>query len=453
MFDDCNKDITALAQSFHFLPSSKTCHSEETERADALKHCEEAYDVIGVIGSESSKTTISIANLLTPFNIPMVSYLATAPALSNKFKYPDFYRTVPTDSFQARVIMELLRYFDWTSVSVVYRKGAYGDHFFARLAEYATEYDVCFEKIICIDDNWKYKEYKDTVFNIVRNPLARIVIVIAPLKDAKMILQLAKLLREDGRLTWIATESWLKSVNEIHPFQEYALGTLSVDIMSTNVERFDQHFQNIGPHSSKVNPWISDYWMDQFQCRVKSWNPKYKCDENLRFTMSPYYAPEKYVSLVYDAVYSYAFALENIVRFSDCDTEASNREEYLNCLKDHLPLYMRNVSFLGETERMRYHPKFGYTKRHYVIHNLQNTSNGYELVKIGIWNKSSTTLEMDDIDIQWASHYKGEKPTSSCRKPCGTPISIASGQISPSAYQLLSKLFIIMVFIETYLDT
>ncbi len=135
--------------------------------------------------------------------------------------------------------------------------------------------------------------------------------------------------------------------------------------------------------------------------------------------MSPHYAPEKSVSLVYDAVYSYAYALENIVKHLDCGIHASNREEYLSCLKDHLPLYMRNVTFLGETERVRYIPMFGYTKRHYVINNLQNTSNGYELVKIGVWNKTSTALEMDDVDIHWAPHYKGEKPTSFCSKPCG----------------------------------
>ncbi len=72
-------------------------------------------------------------------------------------------RTVPTDSIQARVIIELLTYFNWSHVSVVYTKGVYGEQAFEALVRMADEYDVCFAQKYVIDDTWQSGNYKTMV--------------------------------------------------------------------------------------------------------------------------------------------------------------------------------------------------------------------------------------------------------------------------------------------------
>ena len=423
MFDDCYKDVTALAQALHFIhdDTSGFCFHEDYDAGICHPDTVEAYEVIGLIGSESSTTTVQIANLLTSFKIPMVSYLATATPLSYKDKYPYFYRTVPTDSVQARVIMELLAYFNWSHVSVVYTKGVYGEQAFEALNKMANKYDVCFAKTYEIDEEWSSGNYREMVYEMMMEIYARIIIVFTPLQEALTILKVARDMKTEGRLTWIAGEAWGKSVNELFPFEEYALGAFSVNIKSSNVERFDEYFQSIGPNSINVNPWIADFWLSELKCnpgKRKSWFKK--CPAEKRFPMSKRYAPERTVSLVYDAVYTYVHAIEEISKNPECKAAlASSKKSYIQCLEGKVRPYLENITFEGETAKVEYLKKFGYTKRHYEIYNLQNGTNGFEWVKIGLWNKTSTRLEMDNITIQWPPYFKGKKPKSLCSEPCG----------------------------------
>ena len=50
------------------------------------------------------KVSLEIARLGRIFHVPQVSYLSTAVVLSNKELYPYFFRTVPSDTFQAKVL-------------------------------------------------------------------------------------------------------------------------------------------------------------------------------------------------------------------------------------------------------------------------------------------------------------------------------------------------------------
>ena len=53
------------------------------------------------------KVSLEIARLGRIFHVPQVSYLSTAVVLSNKELYPYFFRTVPSDTFQAKVKVSL----------------------------------------------------------------------------------------------------------------------------------------------------------------------------------------------------------------------------------------------------------------------------------------------------------------------------------------------------------
>ena len=50
------------------------------------------------------QVSLEIARLGRIFHVPQVSYLSTAVVLSNKELYPYFFRTVPSDTFQAKVL-------------------------------------------------------------------------------------------------------------------------------------------------------------------------------------------------------------------------------------------------------------------------------------------------------------------------------------------------------------
>ena len=55
-------------------------------------------------------------SLLVPF-MTQISYASTAAELSNKKKYPRFFRTCASDVNQAEALAELVTYFNWRRVS------------------------------------------------------------------------------------------------------------------------------------------------------------------------------------------------------------------------------------------------------------------------------------------------------------------------------------------------
>ena len=101
VLDDCDTAETALGQALHFIPLYSTCDGANCSRQHKLRHHSQQqftfYDVVGVIGSESSDASMMIANVLGLFDVPQISSWATSDLLSNKVRYPYFMRMVPPD--------------------------------------------------------------------------------------------------------------------------------------------------------------------------------------------------------------------------------------------------------------------------------------------------------------------------------------------------------------------
>ena len=87
----------------HKYTNPKGNHDEEEITShDSMYsgHHRTFYDVVSVIGAESSPSSIMIANVLTLFGIPQISYTSTSDLLSDKNKFPYFMRMIPPDRFQ-----------------------------------------------------------------------------------------------------------------------------------------------------------------------------------------------------------------------------------------------------------------------------------------------------------------------------------------------------------------
>ncbi|UPR02774.1 metabotropic glutamate receptor [Chloropicon primus] len=82
--------------------------------------------VVATVGATCSGASMSAQDLLKLYKIPMVSYSATSPDLSDKTLYPYFLRTVPSDLAQGKGIATLAKHFGVKRVGVVASDGAYG---------------------------------------------------------------------------------------------------------------------------------------------------------------------------------------------------------------------------------------------------------------------------------------------------------------------------------------
>ena len=83
-------------------------------------------NIVGIIGPRLSHEAHVISRFAQRIGIPVVSYSATDPDLSDRQTHPAFYRTVPPDTSAAKAIAKLFERYNWTSGILIYQNDAYG---------------------------------------------------------------------------------------------------------------------------------------------------------------------------------------------------------------------------------------------------------------------------------------------------------------------------------------
>ena len=100
------------------------------------------------------------------------------------------------------------------------------------------------------------------------------------------------------------------------------------------------------------NPWFREYWRDTFGCRLgDDYNPNHSlpyCDPSLRMNRHTGYVQESKVQFVVDAVYSFAYALndawKDLCQPNDGYCRRLKELDGENFYKN----YLLNVSFIGK---------------------------------------------------------------------------------------------------------
>ncbi|KAI9538766.1 hypothetical protein NQZ68_012419 [Dissostichus eleginoides] len=107
--------------------------------------CSQSGMVMAVVGESGSTPSISMSRVIGPFNIPQVSHFATCACLSDKQQYPSFFRTIPSDQFQADALAKLVKHFGWTWIGAVRADSDYGNNGMASFLHAARKEGICVE--------------------------------------------------------------------------------------------------------------------------------------------------------------------------------------------------------------------------------------------------------------------------------------------------------------------
>uniref|UniRef100_A0A8C4YIL2 Receptor ligand binding region domain-containing protein n=1 Tax=Gopherus evgoodei TaxID=1825980 RepID=A0A8C4YIL2_9SAUR len=168
--DSCWHSSVALEQSIEFIRDSLISIRDEkdgTSRCvpDSLPQHQSRTKkpIAGVIGPGSSSVAIQVQNLLQLFDIPQIAYSATSIDLSDKTLYKYFLRVVPSDTLQARAMLDIVKRYNWTYVSAVHTEGN-----FSPSPPHST---TC--PNLCSSNRLDVVKYK-TLFNFRRKTVAKL---------------------------------------------------------------------------------------------------------------------------------------------------------------------------------------------------------------------------------------------------------------------------------------
>ena len=83
-------------------------------------------NVAGIVGPRLSREAHIISKFAQRIGIPVVSYSATDPDLSDQRTHPAFYRTIPSDASAALAIAKLFKRYNWSSGILIHQNDAFG---------------------------------------------------------------------------------------------------------------------------------------------------------------------------------------------------------------------------------------------------------------------------------------------------------------------------------------
>ncbi|XP_037631921.1 extracellular calcium-sensing receptor-like [Sebastes umbrosus] len=441
LYDNCNN----LGIGFR---AALSLASGQDEQFILDKTCVGTPSVLGIVGESSSRRSIAISTVLGLYRVPMVSYFATCSCLSDRQKFPSFFRTIPSDAFQVRAMIQIIRRFGWTWTGLLVSDDDYGLH-----AARSFQSDLAQSGGGCL----AYLEFlpwgKDAaelrrIVDLMRKSTARVVIVFA--LQNHMINLMEEVVRQNVTgLQWMASEAWTTfPVLQTPHLMPYLGGTLGIAIRRGEIPGLREFLLRIRPdiqhNNSYGNNMVNKFWEYTFQCRfaptpagwVEAGGELCTGQEDLESVetelldisnLRPEYN-------VYKAVYALAYALDDMLRcvpgrgpFSGHSCASLQRLELWQ-----LVYYLEKVNFTTPFGDQVSFDENGDALPIYDIMNWLWLPDGrIKVENVGEVKESAKgeELTLDEDKIVWNSKSK-EPPRSVCSESCppGTRMARKKGQ-------------------------
>ncbi|KAL7870347.1 hypothetical protein SRHO_G00078440 [Serrasalmus rhombeus] len=283
-----------------------------------------AAAVPALVGESSSTPSISMARILGLIGIPQVSQFATCACLSDKRQYPAFFRTVPSDHYQAAALAKLVKHFGWTWIGAVRSDSDYGNNGMASFLKAAQEEGICVE----YSESYYRTQPRsklERVANVIRRSTARV--IVAFLQSGEMGYLLEELAKQPPPpLQWIGSEAWIIQP-EFLRFNMCA-GAIGFGIPRSVIPGLREFLLDLSPAQALKSPLLTEFWESSFSCSLKgSSGGARKCNgsEDIRALQNPYTDTSELreANLVYKATYAIAHAIHGVIcNDTQCDKSA-----------------------------------------------------------------------------------------------------------------------------------
>ncbi|XP_049919022.1 extracellular calcium-sensing receptor-like [Epinephelus moara] len=410
--------------------------------------CLGAPPVLGIVGDSISTSSIATSDVIGLFKLPIVSYFATCSCLSDRGRFPSFFRTIPSDAFQVRAMIQILKHFGWTWAGLLVSDDDYGLHvarsFQSDLAQSGGGC-LAYSEILPWGDN--PAELKRIV-EVMKTSTARVVIVFA--HRIHMIQLMEEVVRQNVTgLQWMASEAWTASpVLQTPRLMPYLGGTLGIAIRRGEIPGLRDFLLRIRPDLHGNNDFghsmVRQFWEYTFQCKfapqpadwVEAGGDLCTGDEDLESVtevldvsnLRPEYN-------IYKAVYALAYALDDMLHCEPGRGPFSRHScATLQTLEPwQLVYYMEKVNFTSPFGDQVSFDENGDALPIYDIMNWLWLPDGRTKVQsVGVVKKLASKgeeLTLDEDKIFW--NFESKKPPQSvCSESCppGTRMARKKGQ-------------------------
>ncbi|TWW77098.1 Extracellular calcium-sensing receptor [Takifugu flavidus] len=267
LYDNCATLVIGFSAALSMV-------SGQQEQFLQQEKCLGTPPVLGIVGDSFSTFSIATSDVIGLFKLPIVSYFATCSCLSDRQRFPSFFRTIPSDAFQVRAVIQILKHFRWSWVGLLVSDDDYGLHVARSFQSDLTRSGGgCLAYLEILP--WGYNPGELTqVVEVMKKSTARVVIVFA--HQIHMIQLMEEVVKQNlTGLQWIASEAWtaaaMLQTTELMP---YLGGTLGIAIRRGEIPGLRDFLLGLHPdlheisnRNSLINYRVRQFWEYTFQCR------------------------------------------------------------------------------------------------------------------------------------------------------------------------------------------
>uniref|UniRef100_A0A3Q1IU90 G-protein coupled receptors family 3 profile domain-containing protein n=1 Tax=Anabas testudineus TaxID=64144 RepID=A0A3Q1IU90_ANATE len=233
--------------------------------------CTRPAQVQAIMGDTASSTTMVIATVIGPFQIPQISHYATCACLSDKTKYPSFLRTIPSDYYRSRGLAQLVRHFGWTWVGALRSDNDYGNKGMAIFTEAAQQLGICLEYSVSFfrtDPRSKIQK----IIEMMKHSTSKVIIAFLTFPEMDMLMNNLSPHNFTG-YQWVGSEGWIIDSQTAEKDRNHILdGAIGLSIPRAHVSGLREFILNLKPLNLMENTMLAEFWEALFNCKFKQSN-------------------------------------------------------------------------------------------------------------------------------------------------------------------------------------
>ncbi|KPP59554.1 extracellular calcium-sensing receptor-like, partial [Scleropages formosus] len=358
--------------------------------------CSGTAPLLVVIGDSGSSQSIVVSGTLQPFRIPMISYFSTCSCLSDRKKYPTFFRVIPSDDYQVKAITRLLLQFGWKWVGMIAEDDDYGRYALQGLLREFRNIGVCLAYYEMIPKVYNQRRIHE-ILRVMKQSTAKVVIAFAGEGE------LYPLLKEymDQNITgiqWIASEAWVTaSIFTGSHFYPFLGGTIGFSVRQGKIPGLKDYLLTVNPLRHPKNALVQELWGVLYGCFLQTPNgtsqnfPQLPACTGQEPLLDTVYVDTSNLRLsycVYKAVYAIAYSLHNLI---SCEPgkgpfQNSSCADPANLYPWQMQQYLQEVSFIISGEEVNFDEKGDSVPSYDLINWQRDTSGKIQFINVGMFD-------------------------------------------------------------------
>ncbi|XP_026222234.1 extracellular calcium-sensing receptor-like [Anabas testudineus] len=237
--------------------------------------------ISALIAESGSSQSMTVAGAVGPFQLP-VSYFSTCACLSDRVKYPTFFRTIPSDYFEAKGLAALVKRFGWEWIGVIQSDNDYGRNGVLAFTAEVQKFGVCiaFVGTILLTYNM------DKILNVVEMiKQSTVKVILAYVPEGDLYPLMTEIVKQNiTGIQWLSTYAWTTAPRPSTPeiYQAFG-GTLGFVGQKVSIPDLKPYLTSISPYKDLNAAFVRDFWEVMVTDKLQRVNFRNQFGDNVFF--------------------------------------------------------------------------------------------------------------------------------------------------------------------------